>query len=232
MTRRWTYWVIGLFLISLLLFLPLRLMIGRLADNGFTARQVAGTIWYGRIGELSLKGQRLGTFEASLNPFALLTGSISMGFSRMGDPEGPLTGSLISGVKRGVRGTTGRVAVTGLFGALPLDAIQFDDVTILFRDGDCVDSSGRVTAFVAGVLPGTATGTGLVGSARCETGRVRLTMASANGDQKVELLVRPDGSYRGWMTVRYLIPEVGAALATAGFKPSSEGMMLSVDGRL
>lgn len=231
MTRRWTIWVIGLFLIGLLLFLPLKTMIGRLADHGFTARQVAGTIWYGRIGELHLQGQRLGTFEVELSPLALLTGSVAMAFSRMGDPEGPLTGSLISGTRRGVRGTSGRVAVGGMFSSLPLDAIQFDDVTILFRDGDCVEARGRLTAF-AGVLPGTATGNGLTGTARCESSRVRLTMTSASGDQKVELLVRPDGGYRGWITVRDLAPEVGAALATAGFKPSSEGMMLSVDGRL
>lgn len=232
MTRRWTIWVIGLFLMGLLLFLPLRIMIGRLADHGFTARQVAGTIWYGRIGELHLQGQRLGTFEVELSALALLTGSVEMAFSRMGDPEGPLIGSLISGTKRGVRATSGRVAVAGLFGSLPLDTIQFDEATILFRDTDCVEARGRLTAFVTGGLPGTAVGNGLTGSARCEAGRVRLTMTSANGDHKVELLVRPDGGYRGWMIVRNLAPDAGAALATAGFKSSSEGMMLSVDGRL
>ena len=63
--------------------------------------------------------------------------------------------------------------------------------------------------------------------------KVPSPIGAADWKWRSEIVVpEPDGSYRGWIIVRYLIPEVGAALATAGFKPSSEGLMLSVDGRL
>ena len=97
MTRRWTIWFSALLLLSLLALLPLRIALGGLVDQGFTARQVAGTIWYGRVGELSLRARRLGTFEVRLDPGPLLLGAVELGFRRIDDPNGSLDGTLIAG---------------------------------------------------------------------------------------------------------------------------------------
>jgi len=83
MSRRLIFWFAGIFALGLLVLLPMRTVLGRLADQGFTARQVAGTIWYGRIGELTYHGRRLGTFEAAVDPLALLTGALKLNFHRL-----------------------------------------------------------------------------------------------------------------------------------------------------
>ena len=232
MNRRWLIWTLGIFLLALLLSLPLRTAIGRLTDSGFTARQVAGTIWYGRVGELHLRRVRLGTFEARLNPLALLTGSLDMGVNRLDDPQGRLTGNLLFGRHRGVRGLTGRVVVAGMFGNLPLDGLDFDDLTVLFRGERCSKAEGRVSAIVSPSMSALMSGERLSGTARCESERVRLSMTSAATGAKLDLLIRPGGEYRGWMSVRGVPAGVSGTFAAAGFRQTPEGLRFNVEGRL
>ena len=63
--RRWLAWTIGIGLLAMIGMFPLRaaLSLSKLDRIGFTARQVAGTVWYGRIGEFQLRRQPLGTHE-------------------------------------------------------------------------------------------------------------------------------------------------------------------------
>ncbi|HYI42845.1 MAG TPA: hypothetical protein VD768_04400 [Sphingomicrobium sp.] len=57
MRRPWVPWLSGILAIALVGLFPLRVALGSsdLERIGFTARQVAGTIWYGRIGSLNLR---------------------------------------------------------------------------------------------------------------------------------------------------------------------------------
>lgn len=231
MSRRLIFLFAGVLALGLLALVPLRIAVGRLADQGFTARQVAGTIWYGRIGELSFGIRRLGTFEVGVEPLALLTGAVKLKFNRIGDPQGLLDGSLVSGRNRGFRHTTGRIGVSGLFGALPVDAIELDDVTVLFKRQDCASASGRVTVLLAAPIPG-VDGVALRGSLRCENKRVRFALSTPSGAGKLDFYVRSSGDYRAWFHVRGVEPGQAATLAAAGFTPSPEGLMMSVDGKL
>ncbi|MES2905277.1 MAG: type II secretion system protein N [Pseudomonadota bacterium] len=231
MTRRLILLFAGIVAISLLAFVPLRTAVGRIAEQGFTARQVAGTIWHGRIGELNFGTRRLGTFEVAVEPLALLAGGVKMNFHRLGDPQGSLNGTLVSGGERGLRDTTGRIGATGLFGALPVDAVQLDDVTLLFRGQECSAASGRVTVLLAAPIPG-VDGVSLRGSVRCENRRVRFTLATLSGSGKLDFYVRSTGDYRAWFHVRGAQPDQAAILAAAGFTPSADGLMMSVDGKL
>ena len=231
MSRRLILWFAGILALGLIALIPLRTALGRFADQGFTARQVAGSIWYGRIGELNFKARRLGTFEVTLDPLAMLTGAMKLNFHRLDDPQGVLDGALVSGVSRGFRDTSGRIGVAGLFGALPVDAIELKDVTVLFKGQGCVRATGQATVILASPLPG-VDGVALRGSPRCEKERVRFVLSTPSQAGKLDFYVRSSGDYRAWFHVLGAQPEQAAALTTAGFTASPEGMMLSVDGRL
>jgi general secretion pathway protein N len=230
--RRWLLWSAVIGLIALIALFPLRTALG-LSDFrriGFTARQVAGTIWYGRIGDLQLRSQPLGTFEVQLNPVALLLGKISMTFNRMEDPNGVLKGRLIAGLSRGVEAVDGRLQVGDMFAPLPVRALDFRDMTVRFQGGRCVEAKGKVTPVIAAPVPGFDFA-GLTGAIECDGERARVRMAPG-GRQSIEFYVHSSGSYRGWITVRDLAPPLAGALGLVGFKPTSEGMTLSVDGQL
>ena len=232
MRRRWIIWAAVIGLIALLALFPLRTALG-LSDFGrigFTARQVAGTIWYGRIGDLQLRSQPLGTFEVQLDPLALMLGKISMKFNRLEDPNGVLNGRLIAGLSRGVEDVNGRLQVGDMFAPLPLRALDFRNLTVRFRNGQCVEARGEVTPVIFAPVPGFDFA-GLTGKIECDGERARVRMAPGAG-QSIEFYVHSSGSYRGWITVRNLAPPLAGALRLIGFKPTSEGMTLSVDGRL
>jgi general secretion pathway protein N len=231
MSRRLIFWFAGILALGLLAMIPLRMALGRFVDQGFTARQVAGTVWYGRIGELNFKSRRLGTFEVRLDPVAMLTGAVKLGFKRLDDPHGILDGALVAGVNRGFRDMTGRVAIAGLLGSLPADAIEFEGASILFNGEDCTQASGRATLLLTAPLPG-VDGVMLRGSPRCENERVRFVLSTPSGAGKLDFYVRSSGDYRAWFHVRGAPPDQVAVLAAAGFTASPEGMVVSADGKL
>ena len=231
--RRWVAWTVGIGLLAMIGMFPLRaaLAISNLDRIGFTARQVAGTIWYGRIGELQLRAQPLGTLEVRLDPLALLIGHIGMKFDRMDSPDGVLRGQLVSGLRRGLKDTSGRIAVAEMLSPLPIEAFELNEVTVLFRDGTCVEADGAVTPIVNAPVGG-ASFAGLTGSVACDGERARAVFERPGSNERIEFYVSSSGSYRAWMSVRNAAPEINAALASAGFRPAPEGMSLSVDGQL
>ncbi len=233
MKPRWLAWTLGIFGLALIAFFPLRVALGMsdLDRIGFTARQVGGTIWYGRIGQLHLRSHPLGTFEVQLDPLALLIGRVSMRFNRMDDPQGMLEGRLVAGLGRGVKEASGRVATGGMFAPLPIDALDLDDLTVVFRNGVCVQAAGRVTPVMSAPVPGLQFA-GLTGTMQCDGERARVEMASASGAERVDFYVHSSGRYRGWLSVRTTSPEVNATLSVLGFRPSPQGLTLTVNGRL
>lgn len=231
MSRRLIFWFAGILALGLLALIPLRMALGRFVEQGFTARQVAGTIWNGRIGELNFKSRRLGTFEVALEPLALLTGAVKLGFHRLDDPQGIFDGALVSGADRGFHETTGRIAIGGLSGTLPLDSIELDDVSVLFKGQICSKAAGQVTVLMATPLPG-VDGAVLRGSPRCENKRVRFVLSTPSNAGRLEFYVRSSGDYRAWFRVRGAQPDQAANLMAAGFSQSQEGLMMSIDGKL
>jgi len=234
MSRRWFVLASCVAVFAFLAFFPLRLALGMsdLRSIGFTARQVEGSIWSGRIGELHLRSQSLGTVDVALDPFALLIGNVSMGFHRLDNPDGPLEGRLVAGFTRGLIDTSGRIAVADMFAPLPIAALELDKVTIKFRDGQCEQASGQVRPIIAAPLPGVTFDAGLTGTVECDGQRARVRMAIPSGAEQLEFYIQESGAYRGWMSVRNSRPDVAGALSTFGFRPSPQGMTLTVDGRL
>jgi len=234
MSRRWLAVVAGLLVLAVIALFPLRLALG-LSDMesiGFTARQVEGTIWSGRIGELHMRSQPLGAMNVALDPFALLLGNFSMGFRRLDNPDGPLEGRLVTGLSRGLIDTSGRIAVADMFAPLPVAALELDKVTVKFRDGQCDEASGQVRPIIAAPIPGVTFDPGMAGVVECDGQRARVRMATPSGAERLEFYVQESGQYRGWMSVRNSRPDVAGALSIFGFRPSPQGMTLTVDGRL
>lgn len=235
MNWRWLVWSLGIGLLALLLLLPLRVALpaSDLQRLGLSARQVGGTIWQGRIGELMLGRQLLGTFDVRLDPGALLLGRIAMPFERLDSVQGPLTGTLrAGGAVRGVERLNGAMAAAGLLGGAPIDAITFTDTTILFRNGRCEQASGRLAANLAvrfGPLP---LDRGFRGTVACEGERVRARLASDAGTEQVEFFVSNQGRVRGWITIRAPLPGLDIILSTYGFRPGPGGLTLPFETRL
>lgn len=234
MSLRWIAVTAGLGVLAVAALFPLRLALGfsDMQSIGFTARQVEGTIWSGRIGELHLRSQPLGAMDVALDPFALLLGNLSMGFNRLDNPEGPLEGRLVTGLTRGLIDTSGRLAVADIFAPLPISALELDKVTVKFRDGQCDKASGEVRPIIAAPIPGVTFDAGLRGVVECDGQRARVRMATPSGAERLEFYVQESGEYRGWMSVRNSRPDVAGALSIFGFRPSPQGMTLTVDGRL
>lgn len=234
MTGRWMIWTGGILLLASVALFPLRVALGMsdMERMGFTARQIAGTIWYGRIGELHLRSQSLGTFEGELDPTALLLGNVSMRINRMDSPDGVLTGQLIAGFRRGLKDADGRVTVGAMFAPLPIETLELKGATLLFRDGRCVEAGGSVTPLIALPAPGLNLGLNFTGRLECNGDRVRVRSLSASGKEVFEFQANAGGSYRARISIRDATPEVGAALTLFGFKQSGQGLTLSTRGRL
>lgn len=234
MTKRWMIWVGAILLIALIALFPLRVALGisDLERMGFTARQVAGTIWYGRIGELHLRSQPLGTFEGKLDPTALLLGNVSMRINRMDSPDGVLTGQLIAGFRRGLKDADGRVTVGAMFAPLPVEALELKGATLLFRNGRCAEAGGSVTPLIALPAPGLNLGLDFTGTLECNGDRVRVRSRSASGKEMFEFQADADGGYRAQISVSGATPQAAAALSLLGFRQSARGLTLSTQGRL
>ncbi|WP_205479444.1 type II secretion system protein N [Sphingomonas arenae] len=232
---RWILWTAAAGIALLVLFFPLRLALDAadLPKLGLTARAVSGSIWDGRIGDLSLGRQALGTFDVQLRPGPLLLGRTALRFQRRDDLQGPLEGTLRSGGgSHGVEQLTGRLATASLLAPVPVDALEFRQVTILFHDGACMKAEGEVSAAAGARLGGLNLTKALTGPVSCEGQRVRARLASETGRETLEVLLSENGRYRAFMTLRGLPPTVAAGLGLIGFQNGPEGTSLSMSGAL
>jgi general secretion pathway protein N len=235
MNWRWAVWTTGIALIALLLLVPLRVAISaaELQQLGMSARHVGGTIWQGRIGELMLGRQLLGTFDVRLDPGALLLGRIAMPFERLDQVQGPMTGVLRAGGSvTGVERLNGAVPAANLLGGAPIDALTFTDTTIMFEGDRCAQASGRLAANLAVRFGPLALDRGFSGTVSCDGNRVRARLASEAGTEQVEFFVNSSGRVRGWITIRSPLPGLDTLLSTYGFRTGSGGLTLPFETRL
>jgi general secretion pathway protein N len=235
MTWRWVVWTTGIALIALLLLLPLRIALSAadLQQLGLSARQVGGTIWQGRIGELMLGRQLLGTFDVRLDPGALLLGRVAMPFERLDQIQGPLTGVLRAGGSiTGVERLSGSVPAANLLGGAPIDSLTFTNTTIIFEGSRCAQASGHLAANLAVRFGPLAIDRGFAGTLACEGDRVRARLASPAGTEQVEFFVNSSGQVRGSITIRSPLPGLDTLLSTYGFRAGPGGLTLPFETRL
>ena len=127
----------GMLLIALIVFLPMRAVLGwvGVGDEGLVARRVSGTIWGATLTEARFGDLALGNLHARLSPLPLLVGRATIVFA---GPEAasarPLRG--LASVSRhgfGVDHMTATVATGRVFAPVPVAALDLDDVSVRFR---------------------------------------------------------------------------------------------------
>ena len=219
---------------ALLVFLPMRLMLGwiGLGDQGLTARSVTGTVWSGALTEARFGEVALGDLRAGVSPLQLLVGRARVDLSGRNDPNAPrLEGAI--GVTRhsvGIDETTASIPVGRAFAPLPISAIDLADVTVRFTDGACEQAEGRVIATMGGALASVPIAASMSGDARCEGGALLLPLTGQSGAETANLRIWQDGRYRAELTLAAGDSAQGTALQGAGFVQTAQGWRLSVEG--
>lgn len=222
----------AIFVVALIVFLPMRLVLGwiGLGDLGLTARQVSGSVWFGELTEAQAAGFALGDLAAHVSPIQVLIGRARVGVAGEGDQ--PLQGAVtLSRHSLGIDDVSTSMAGGAAFAPLPITSLDLDDVSARFKDGACDHADGRVRATLAGAIGGVPLRQAIAGTARCDGNALFLPLASTAGTESLDVRLHPDGSYAADMTMRTADPALGTKLQLAGFQPSANGYLLSVQGR-
>ncbi len=234
MTRRRI--LIGLAIFAaIILFLPLRLAGALIGFDtlGLTARSAGGTVWSGQLDQARLGPVDLGTLDVGLKPLPLLLGRASMDIERAA-AEGtqPLAGTVSVGIgRRAIEGLTGSVGGNSI-GGLPIESIAFDNATVVFADGRCVEAAGRATVTVGLSIAGLQLRNGMTGGLNCEGPDLVTTLTGQSGLERLRLTVDAEGNYVARLMVQSTDPFLGAALTAAGFGPTDQGYVRTSRGRL
>ncbi len=212
--------LVAIGLLVLVLTFPLRLAFTMLDldERGIAARSVQGPVWWGGIEELEVAGLRLGTVDAWLSPWPLLTGRARVDIRRVRGLTDDLRGAVsLAPGSRGLDDVTGTVPLAGRLAPLPVTALDFTDFSVRFTGGVCASAQGRVRARLPALAALVGLANGLSGAARCEGQALLLPLASQSGQERLELRVTGDGRYSATMRVTPNDPTVAAALRAYGF---------------
>ena len=224
----------GMMLLALIALLPLRLAVGLfgLADEGLSAREITGPVWWGGLSEAHYGNVALGDVSAGLSPIQLFVGRARIDVEgRQGASNASLSGALsFSRSTAGVDDVTATVPAGDAFAPVPITSIALDDVSVRFRDGRCERAEGKITASIAATMPLLDLPPALSGNVRCEAGALFVPLASQAQTEAIAVSVEADGKYRAVLTVRPSDPNVGLALTAAGFKQVGSGYRLTVAG--
>ena len=227
----------AIFVVTLIAALPLRLALA-LADpggRGITAREVGGTIWDGRIGDLRIGALPLGDVAASLRPLPLLIGRRDVHIERLDGTGAP--GDFSANAAGGdgwlsLSDVRGQVPIGDAFGTIPATALGFSDFHAELNSGRCVSAGGQVSLILAPfseLMPGPVA---LSGTARCNKGALYVPMKGPTGLENLFLRLEPDGRWRADFVLGGLPVEVTAPLLEAGFTARPGGIGISANGKL
>ncbi len=225
----------ALVLAGLLVFLPLRLVLGAagVADAGLTVRAAEGSVWAGTLRDARIGGIVLGDLDAHLSPWSLLLGRVRMELdSDLDTPARAVHGAV--GVSRnGARAddVNATIAPGRLFAPLPVTGLALEALSVRFEDGACTAAEGRVRATLAGDIAGVALPAVLSGAVRCEGRALLVPLQSAAGAERVDLRIEGSGRYRATVTLQPADPAALARLTSLGFIEGAGGYALSAEGR-
>ena len=227
----------AIFVVALIVAFPLRLALG-LADpggRGITAREVAGTIWDGGIGDLRIGALPLGDVAAHLRPLPLLIGRREVHIERlaMSGAEPDFSANAAGGEGwLSLSEVQGQVPIGDAFGTIPATALGFNDFHAELSGGRCVNAGGQVSLILAPfseLMPGPVA---LSGTARCSKGALYVPMKGPTGLENLFLRLEPDGRWRADLVLGGLPVEVTAPLLEAGFTARPGGIGISANGKL
>jgi general secretion pathway protein N len=211
----------ALLAVALILTVPLSVA---LPVRILSARAVSGTIWSGQLKDTAVGRVPVGDVDVGVSPLSLLSAS------PQASVQGVLGKAKLS--RTGIADATARLATGASFGAIPLAAIDLDDVTVRFRAGRCETAQGRVKASFSGDVGGLTLAQGLSGVARCDGGLLLLPLVSQSAMERLNMRVAGDGSYKAEFIVKSVDPTLIAKLAASGFRSTQGGFVLRLSGTL
>lgn len=225
----------GFAVLALLVFLPMRLVLGLvgLGEYGLSARAVTGPVWYGKLIEARIGDLALGDINASMSPFQLLLGRARLGLSgpAQGDRPG-LSGAITtSRYSRGIDDMTGSIPTGRVFAPLPVNRIELEGVSARFDSGACAAAQGRVKAQLSGLIAAIALPQAMSGTLKCEGGALVVPLVSQAGTESVTLYVQGNGRYRATLDIQSSDPVTGQKLSLVGFQQNGAGYRLSTEGQ-
>ncbi|MGN6690628.1 MAG: type II secretion system protein N [Sphingopyxis sp.] len=233
--RRWTIVAALLAVVLVIATFPMRLALSLAGagDAGIAAREIRGSVWSGTLVDARLGALPLGTVRASLSPLALLGGDTELSFARTDELLGALSGRLHGSDPRGMSDVNGLTSLSGGLGIVPVDTIRFEGASLRFDGaGKCVAASGRLQLMVNAPIAGLDLSRGLSGPLTCANGRAQAALASQSGMERLTLSFDGNGAYRAQFAINVdRDPAMAAALAVLGFKPGSNGYVLTTTGR-
>ena len=225
-----TVFFLAAFAFAVVALIPLRVAVGWFGGEGLAAREAEGSIWLGVLKEAQLGPVPLGDVRARLNILPLLIGRARLSLSR-DEPDGHFEGAVsVSRHSFGLEDMTGQFRTGTLFAPVQISALDLDDVSVHFDNGQCESAEGRVRATASGEIAGISVPNGLAGDARCAEGALLLPLTGQAGLGQLNLSIRADGAYRIDLIVRQADPTLVPRLTAAGFQPSAEGYSRRIEG--
>ena len=220
-----------LLLVALLVFMPLRAVVG---GDGVVARKVEGIIWDGSIRDLRIGRLPVGDVNARLAFWPLFLGRAHILLSR-GDA------AFSPGINGSVTRRLGGFSVDNMkasfpvgqfFAPLPAENLELQDFSVRFNAGRCTKASGNIRLTLTGGIAGIDVANGLLGKPRCDRGDLLVPLLSQSAMEHVDIRLKADGSYTATVFLEGDRIDQAVALGLAGFRRVSGGLRMVRKGRL
>ncbi|OYU03129.1 MAG: hypothetical protein CFE36_01835 [Sphingomonadaceae bacterium PASS1] len=230
MSRRLVAASAVLLMLSVILFMPLRTIVG---GEGVLARKVDGIIWDGSIRDLRLGKLPIGDVNARLLVGPLFLGRADIILSRGNAPYRPgFTGTVSRGFGgMSVNNLNATLPVAALFAPFPAENIQFEGFSAKFAAGRCMQAGGQVRLNMSETLPGLNLQNGMLGQPRCDGAGLLLPLVSQSAMERADIRLSADGSYTVTITLETDVAGQGTMLTLAGFRPVAGGYRFVQKGR-
>ncbi len=167
----------------LLYFMPLRLAVSMagLDDRAFSAKQISGSIWNGRIKSAKLGPVELGGLDAGMQFWPLFSGDFIMDVERSKGASGGALQATLGQAGNGflVADAAAQIQVGRQLAPLPASSIELNGFTATFANRRCQSASGQVRMSLNANIPGLDLQRGLLGNAECQDGVLVLPRSRA-----------------------------------------------------
>ncbi len=227
--------VLGLIIMAFV-FMPLKLAVSMagLENTKFSAREISGSIWNGRIEQAQLGPFALGDLDAGVQFFPLLTGNVKLDLER---PASTGNSGLSATIGRQgsallVENATTILSVGQTLAPLPASSIALDNVSVAFAGGRCQSASGKVRLSLDANIPGLDLKRGLLGDAICEDGVLVLPLTSGSGMEDLTMKLEGNGFYTARLFLNGNDRAWTLLLPTLGFRKVPSGYAIKVAGQL
>lgn len=213
---------------------PMRLLVSDLLGTSLAgASSVSGTVWRGRLKDLSVVGAPLGSWRAGLDPLALLGGGVKLGLKQDKAGSDRKAKLLLAGRYKGVDRLTLLTPVDLTAIGLPVAGdIAFQDAAAVFRNGRCAKAGGEIRIRLTSEGP--LQGSTLKGTPVCRGEAWTATLAGQAPGATLGLASRVNGAggFQLEMSVITTDPDLIQGLMATGFTRDASGVRRTIDGRL